>query len=129
MQMAGSTLAGSAYRPADDLIQCQWETSIPPVNPQGVDLRDFISNYLNSRGEPANFTEIVLHCLSEMTLTNAIPLDEPSLSETLFSQIQKNISGILHDERFTRSFKSNLSGGSLWWLNDTKTASFPFQSG
>lgn len=120
MQMAGFTLAGSAYRPADDVIQCEWEAPWPQVTIQVYDLRELISDFLNSRGEPAHFTEILLHCLSEISIANGIPIDEPALSESVFSQIQKSISELLQDDRFAQSIKSNLTGGSLWWLNDPK---------
>ena len=119
MRMAGFDSSGAAYRLADDIIQSQWELASNQANMQDYNLRTLISGFLNSLGEPASFMEIILHCLTEITLAGYFPLQISALSESLFSQIQEEITAILRDAQFAQSYKSNLPGGSQWWLCET----------
>jgi hypothetical protein len=125
MSIAGFKSVGAAYRPADDLIQCKWELTPNHASTPNTNLRSSIGDFLNSRGEPANFIEIVLHCLTEIALASRIPAQLDELNESLFSQVQEEITEILRDEHFVQIYKSNLPGGSKWWLCDTTQSKFP----
>ena len=125
MRIAGFETIGAAYRPADDLIQCQWKLTPNQANLRDFSLRSLISKFLNDRGEPASFMEIVLYCLTEIALAGSLPLQVNTLSESLFSQIQEEVTAILRDEQFAQSYKSNLQGGSQWWLCGTNLSQPP----
>lgn len=125
MCIAGFESVGAAYRPADDLVQCQWKLTSNQTSLRDNNLRFLISDFLNKRGEPASFMEIILHCLTEISLAASLPLQVNTLGESLFSQIQEEVTAILRDEQFAQSFKSNLPGGSQWWLCDTGSSKPP----
>ena len=125
MRSAGFESIGAAYRIADDLIQCEWKLKPNKTNKLEYNLKSMISEFFNKHGEPANFLEIVPHCLTEIAMSNTLPLQLNSLSDSLFSQIQEEVTTILRDEKFAQTFKSSLPGGSKWWLCDSSTAQLP----
>ena len=125
MCTAGFIASGAASRLADDLIQCHW--SLTPQSPFSSDFnfRTSIADFLNNRGEPANFQEIITHCLTELSLSGNLPESMNMVSDTLFSVIQNEIAAILRDDQFLQTFNSSQSGGSQWWLCDTRLAQTP----
>jgi len=125
MRRAGFGTIGAAYRTADDLIQCQWDLITERTCPNDFNMRSSISDFLNNRGEPANFLEIITHCLTEISMSGSDPVSLNAISDSLFSQIQEEMSTILRDGQFVQSFKSSLSGGSQWWLYDSRSAQTP----
>ncbi len=125
MCSAGFEAIGAAYRAADDLIQCQWELRPREAGVQAFDFKASIADFLNNRGEPANFIEIMPHCLTELALSGNLNEKQKEVSDTLFSQVQEEISSVLRDGQFALSFASSLPGGSQWWLSGTRSAQLP----
>ena len=125
MRIAGFETKGAACRMADDLIQCHWTLASKFPNFNDFNFRLSISDFLSTRGEPANYLEIITHCLTEMSLAGNLPGSLNNLSDSLFSQIQEEITTILHDEQFVQSFNSSQPGGSQWWLCDPKSNQDP----
>ena len=69
--------------------------------------------------------EIIIHCLTAISISGNLPESLNSMSESLFRQIQEDISTLLRDGQFMRSYSGNQSGGSRWWLSDTRLAQAP----
>ena len=125
MHIAGFNATGAASRLADDLIQCQWALTTRSPLSGDLNLRALIADFLNKRGEPANYLEIMTHCLTELSISGNLPVSMTALSDSLFSEIQNEITGILRDSQFLQSYNSSQSGGSHWWLCDTRLVQIP----
>ena len=125
MHIAGFNSTGAASRLADDLIQCQWNLKSQSPFSGDLNLRTLITDFLNNRGEPANYLEIITHCLTELSISGKLPGSMAAVSDTLFSEIQNELTAILRDGQFLQSFNSSQSGGSQWWLCDTRFAQIP----
>ena len=125
MRTAGFNATGAASRSVDDLIQCHW--TLTPQLPFSSDFnfRSSIADFLNNRGEPANYLEIITHCLTELSISGNLPESMNMVSDTLFSEIQNEIAAILRDGQFVQSFNSSQAGGSQWWLCDPRLAQIP----
>ena len=117
--IAGYELVGAAFRPVDDLVQCQWKLAGSQLKIQDIDFKNLIAEFLKLRGEPASFKEIVLNCLTEIALEKYLPTQADELNESLFSQIQEQITAILRDTLFIEPLRNTLTGGSLWFLRDS----------
>jgi len=125
MHMAGFIASGAASRLADDLIQCQWTLNSRSSSTEELYLRSLIEDYLKNRGEPANYLEIITNCLTELGISGKLPDSASVLSDSLFSEIQNEIAAILRDGQFLQPFISTQSGGSQWWLCDSRSAQIP----
>ncbi len=125
INMAGFNASGAASRSADDLIQCQWVLNSGSPLSENLNLRSLIEDFFNDRGEPANYLEIIMHCLTELSLLGKLPETSSVVSESLFSEIQNETTAILRDGQFLQSFNSGQTGGSQWWLCDPKQAQIP----
>lgn len=125
MRSAGFETKGAAYRTADDLIQCHWDLTPERKSSSDFSLKASISDFLNNRGEPASFLEIITHCLTEISISGNLPESLNAMSDSLFSLIQEEIAAILRDGQFVQSFKSSQPGGSQWWLCDISFAKDP----
>ena len=125
MHIAGFNATGAASRLADDLIQCQWTLTTQTPHSGDLNLRSLIADFLNNRGEPANYLEIITHCLTELSISGNLPESMNVVSDSLFSEIQNEITAIIRDGQFLESFNSSQSGGSQWWLCDPKLAQTP----
>jgi len=125
MHIAGFIATGAASRLADDLVQCQWRLNSQSSFSGELNLRNMIEDFLNKRGEPANYLEIITHCLTELSISGKLPDSMTVLSDSLFSEIQNEIAAILRDGQFLQSFISSKPGGSQWWLCDPRSAQAP----
>ncbi|HUV15352.1 MAG TPA: hypothetical protein VMW28_02165 [Pelolinea sp.] len=125
MASAEFQLTGAAFRPFEEHVQCEWLRK--EINNKGKvpDVRRQIQSFLDIRGEPASFTEILMHSLAEYALHSAIPRDLNTINDTYFRQIQEKVSAKLRDEHFTISSRTNMPGGSRWWLVDSRNCQMP----
>ncbi len=122
---AGFVAVGAAFRASDDLIQCQWEFNPNKSISQDLNLKISIFDFLSIRGEPANFQEIIQHCLTEIAMSGNLPRQFGAINDSYFSQIHEEITTILRDKQFVQSFKSSLPGGSQWWLCNAESVQSP----
>ena len=120
MQSAGFSMQGWAYRPSEEMLQNQWVTSCPPARTNELFARPLIKSYLEARGEPAGFNELVAHCISEFILQDVIPSDFNAIEDSLYRQIQEEISVQLKDEHFVIAYTHSVQESSRWWLVDTR---------
>lgn len=122
---AGFRLQGASYRQEADLVQSEYTLMKETVVTQQSTLQDIVLDYLNMRGEPANFVKILIHCLNQLALSNQIPENMEAIHEGLFRKIQEDVAAVLNDEHFAVSHASNLKGGSRWWLLDDRNSQPP----
>lgn len=120
MRAADLHLNGCAYRANEEMAQTQWIKTKELLAIQPPDIQVLVSDYLNSRGEPASFNELLMHCISELASNRGISSQIEQINEGLFRQIQETLAALLRDEHFAAAQKSSQSGGSRWWLADTR---------
>jgi hypothetical protein len=125
MNTAGFQLEGYAYRPTKEMIQNQWLPDAQSPGSGHPDIRSLIKVYLNDRGEPASFNELLMSVISEFFICGAIARKIEQIDEGLFKQIQENLTAQLRDEHFTTTYPASQPGGSKWWLVDTRDAETP----
>ena len=123
-QTAGLALQGAALQDSQDILQGFWKTS-QDIKPGSVDHKETIANFLKNRGEPASFREILINCLIHTALQISYPENIEMLEDTFFSSLQEDIASILRDDSFGISYKTNLAGGSRWWLAEDDGALQP----
>ena len=89
MRTAGVEMEGYAYRPSEELIQNLWKASTREEKESPPETRMLVQHYLETRGEPACFNELLIHVISSQTEQNTIleeigqmvpfrPFDEPA---------------------------------------------------
>jgi hypothetical protein len=125
MNTAGFHLEGYAYRSSEEMIQNQWLPDAKRLASENPDIRSLIRDFLNDRGEPANFNELLMCVISEFFIFGAIAREIEQIDEGLFKQIQENLTAQLRDEHFTITYPTSQSGGSKWWLVDTREVKKP----
>lgn len=127
MRTAGYQLEGSAYRISDTALQCQWLRHPAPQNiPQSeIILRETVSQFLETRGEPAEYHQIIMNSIIEYARKNGIPAMLSEITETDFTQLQNLIKQLLSDFNFLKPYPSDLPGGSRWWLINEKNSEPP----
>jgi hypothetical protein len=127
MHTAGYKLEGSAYRIADNALQCQWKRVTPSAKtPRSeINFRDEIGQYLASRGEPAEYHHIIMHTIIEYARKNGITDSLSEISESDFTKIQNLIKQLLSKVDFLLPYASELTGGSRWWLVNEKNIEPP----
>jgi hypothetical protein len=125
MNTAGFHLEGYAYRPLKEMIQNQWILDAKEPASELPDIRSLIKDLLNDRGEPASFNELLMSVISEFFIFGAIAREIEQIDEGLFKQIQENLTAHLRDEHFTITYPTSQSGGSKWWLVDTREVKHP----
>ena len=125
MRAAALQLDGYAYRETEELAQSRWTRTGEQSTVELTEIREMISNYLNARGEPASFNELLMYCISGLASRGAISSRIDQIDEGLFRQIQENLAALLRDDHFATALRSSQSGGSRWWLVDTRHALQP----
>ncbi len=120
MRAADLQLNGCAYREDEEMAQTQWIKSKEVLAIQPPEIQELVSDYLNARGEPASFNELLIHCFSTLASRGAISSQIEEVNEGLFRQVQEKLAALLRDEHFATAQKSSQSGGSRWWLVDTR---------
>jgi hypothetical protein len=125
----GFRLSAFAHAADDQLAQCSWETILDPHRPHPDEVlntaREAARNYLNMKGEPANYqqvhTAIVTTLAHENKLVTNVFLQ--NISQAV-SETQKHIEILFQEPHlFTRvtGEKASLETGE-WWLADPKGA-------
>lgn len=125
MNSAGFKMDGYAYRPSRELIQNQWRTGSKSPTIELPDVRELIKDFLNGRGEPAPFNDLMFGIISELIRAGAVSQAIDQVDEGLFKQIQENLTAQLRDEHFTITYPTNQPGGSKWWLVDAREVKPP----
>lgn len=120
MAAAGFQLRGAASRPEDELVQCEWQNRQMKSDISNINFHEMIRSFYQTRGEPGSFNEILVYCLSEIASKYHLSEDLNNYDETFFRQIQEQIGTLLRDDHFAISYRSNLPGGSRWWLLDCR---------
>ena len=122
---AGFTLRGAAYRQKEELVQFEHALSDEKKDEKKLQIRSIIQDFLRSRGEPADFNQILMNCISQLAFGANLPSTIDDVHEGLFRTIQEEVAAILNDNHFTISFESEKKGGSRYWLLDARKASQP----
>ena len=122
---SGLTFKGYAARQAEEIIQCGWQVIATVDNHPKPNLQVIIRDFLQARGEPVSFQQIMTECLAQLAMQGNLPSDINRIEETYFSQLQQQISEILRNEHFALSFQTSSTGSSQWWLVDSRHASPP----
>ncbi len=125
MNASGFQLNGYAFSNSDEVIQCQWHCN---GNEKGSDmhsLRDTIRSFLEIRGEPCNFQQIINDNLAQYAMQGNFPADVGSLDDTYFSGLQQRVSDLLRNEHFTLSYQPSPTSSSKWWLLDSRQSKSP----
>lgn len=125
MNAAGFQMEGYAYRSTKEMIQNQWLPDVKRSTGELPDIRSLIKDFLNDRGEPASFNELLISVISEFFICGSIAREIEQVDEGLFKQIQENLTTHLRDEHFTITYSSSQPSGSKWWLVDTRDAQTP----
>lgn len=123
---SGFQLRGLTASQSEEIIQCTWQSGTASSGGSGpLPFRAAIQGFLEARGEPAKFQPILNDCLAQLARQGKLPADISALEETYFSQLQQQVSELLHDPYFVQSFQSGPSGGSAYWLVDSRAAQPP----
>lgn len=123
---SGFGLQAAVQNPGDELIQCLWKLGAEQGLPaQPALLRAMMRELLEARGEPCAFQLILNHCLASMAAQGRLPARVSQMEETYLSQLQQEVTTILHDANFAQSYPTGSSGGSLWGLTDNRQAQIP----
>lgn len=122
---SGFRLQGYAACPSEEITQCLWQAESAPDSTQKVPLQKIIREYLETRGEPRAFQAIINECLTQIAMQGDLPSDIGGMDETYFSQIQHQVSDILHDEHFAQAYQSSPTSSSRWWPVNSRRASTP----
>jgi len=110
---------------SEEVFQCLWQTNPEPGARTPPKFQEIIRQYLETRGEPCKFQQILSDCLAQIAMQASLPDDISTLEETYFSQIQHQVSEVLRNEHFTQAFQISPTSGSLWWLTDSRAAQSP----
>ena len=121
---AGFRLHGYALTQADELIQCVWRPNGSHIAPKNS-LQSQIRTFLETRGEPCGFQQIINECLAQKAMNGNLPIDINSMEETYFSAFQQQINDILADPHFAQSFQATPTSSVQWWLKSDRAASQP----
>ena len=125
MNASGFRLHGYAISESDEIMQCVWHSNGENEIPEKPSLRGIIASYLQARGEPCGFQQIINDYLAQNAMRGSFPADISSMEETYFSGLQQQVSDLLRDEHFTVSFQPSPTSSSQWWLLDTRQAQSP----
>jgi hypothetical protein len=123
-QTAGFKLQGAAFQDSQEMLQGLWKSGLE-IKPKIIDKKEAIVSLLENYGEPASFRDLLIGCLIRIALNNGFPENISTLEETFFSGFQEEVATNLRDENVGISYKSNLAGGSRWWLVEDSTAQKP----
>jgi len=122
---SGFQLNGYAASHSDEIIQCLWRPGAENKNPQKISISKTIQTFLESRGEPCAFQSILNDCLAQLALHANLSEELKGLEESYFSQIQQQVSDVLHDVNLAQSFQISPTSSSQWWLADDRQACAP----
>jgi hypothetical protein len=120
MRAANLRMVGHAYRETEEMSQSSWIKANEVSAIQPPEIRDLALGYLNARGEPATFNELLMHCVAGLTSMQAISNRIDQIDEGLFRQIQEALAALLRDGHFATALRSSQAAGTRWWLVDTR---------
>ncbi len=125
MNASGFRLRGYAISESDEIMQCEWHSNGDEKTSERLSLRDCIRSYLEIRGEPCGFQQIINDFLAQTAMQGNFPTDIGALEETYFSGLQQKVSDLLRDEHFTLSYQPSPTSSSKWWLFDSRQSRDP----
>ena len=111
-------LQGYAASQTDEISQCVWESDGISGTNSYPQFKQFIREYLETRGEPCDFQQIINNCLSRIAMQGNLPMEISQIEETYFSQVQQQINDIMRNPLFALSFQSSPTSSVRWWLTD-----------